>query len=103
MHFCAPYKLVDELRVLLSSVSGIPGALTAVSAVQQLCILLKSRVELVRSGASLALGYLSFDQEARRRLLNWYAKRLHCCPHTSFRLKTNNYALFSRAPFADYR
>ena len=52
-------------------VVGISGALTAVSAVQQLCKLLTSRVELIRSGASLALGYLSFDPEARRRLLNW--------------------------------
>jgi len=52
-------------------VLGIPGALTAVSAIQLLFKLLTSRVEQIRSGASLALGYLSFDPEARRQLLNW--------------------------------
>jgi len=66
---------VLEMKQNARHVAGIPGALTAVSGVQQLCKLLSSRVELTRSAASLALGYLSFDPEARRRLLNWCVSR----------------------------
>ena len=62
----------------MSTRIGIPGALTAVSTVQRLFKLLTSRVVLVRSGASIALGYLSFDPEARRQLLNWCVSRHYC-------------------------
>lgn len=54
----------------LSVVAGVPAAFIAIDTVSQLCDLLRHHADQVRGCAAIALGYLSYNPEAQRRLLN---------------------------------
>ncbi len=56
--------------------AGIPSAFVAIESVDLLCDLLASPAEQVRGSAAIALGYLSYNYEARRQLLIRYLPRL---------------------------
>jgi len=58
-----------------STLKGVPQSLIAVDAIDYLCNLFSSPNDVTIGNASVALGFLSYIPEGRRKLLNRYFKK----------------------------
>ncbi|KAK2180327.1 hypothetical protein NP493_447g01012 [Ridgeia piscesae] len=67
----------DCIARLAHTRAGVPAAFIAIDTVNQLCDQLRHHADQVRGCAAIALGYLSYNHEAQRQLLNRCRKDPH--------------------------
>ena len=64
------FKMLVSPVVIVFDVPGVPAAIVSIEAVDLLCKHLSSTTEQVRGNAAIALGYLSYNHQAERQMLN---------------------------------
>ena len=72
-----PVAIYNGIPILYAICAGIPHAIGAIGVIDQLVSLLSSQSEPVRGAAAIALGFLSYNFECRRQLIQKYVYIIH--------------------------